>query len=373
MIGEKEYQKNKKGMIPSVKRHNTDRKLNQNSCGGCRACHQKTRIHSVNAGPIFAGTGDERMGSNLQKPCAINFFQQNLGNSYLQSILRNRPISLQVATHGSMPKIQKKCASCGPSAVHTDKEEEMEKIQTKPIIGPADDVYEQEADRVTEQIMRITDSSVQSEEHQTNTGSTIQRISTKCHGNSLGFDPGIRINKSNGRSLSSSMRRFMESRFGVDLRDIRLHTDQDAHRAALQIQARAFTHGQHIWLGKGESEVDKRLMAHELTHVVQQSGGMSLNRTVDAVKARGTNASNPALKVSPVDRPRIQHILLKNGCTLRNGKCVSIAPYDCETRKGKCVLKKDPYGGPPTCWCEVPEPPIPIPSPRPLPEPKEEL
>jgi hypothetical protein len=51
---------------------------------------------------------------------------------------------------------------------------------------------------------------------------------------------------------------------------VRLHTGPQAQRSAAQIQARAFTYGHHVWLGKGESENNKNLLAHELTHVIQQ-------------------------------------------------------------------------------------------------------
>src|SRR5262249_44637875 len=76
-----------------------------------------------------------------------------------------------------------------------------------------------------------------------------------------------------GRPLSASTRAFMEPRFGQDFTGVRLHTGPDADRFAAGISARAFTHGYDVYLRQGESEQDHRLMAHELTHVVQQRGG----------------------------------------------------------------------------------------------------
>jgi len=64
----------------------------------------------------------------------------------------------------------------------------------------------------------------------------------------------------------------MEPRFGADFRQIRVHSGQQAQQSAAQIQAKAYTYGNNIWLGKGASESDQGLMAHELTHVVQQGG-----------------------------------------------------------------------------------------------------
>ena len=52
-----------------------------------------------------------------------------------------------------------------------------------------------------------------------------------------------------------------------------LHTDAGANRTAAAIGAKAFTHGNHIWMGAGERPDDPELMAHEATHVVQQHSG----------------------------------------------------------------------------------------------------
>jgi hypothetical protein len=62
----------------------------------------------------------------------------------------------------------------------------------------------------------------------------------------------------------------MEPRFGVDFSHVRLHADSDAQETSSKLHARAFTYGDQIWLGNGESEQDRNLMAHELVHVVQQ-------------------------------------------------------------------------------------------------------
>lgn len=80
-------------------------------------------------------------------------------------------------------------------------------------------------------------------------------------------------NPGTGRMLSPSIRSRMAPHFGTTFEDVRLH-DQSADRdAAARIGARAFTHGRDIWLGPGESADDTALMAHELTHVVQQTTG----------------------------------------------------------------------------------------------------
>ena len=82
-----------------------------------------------------------------------------------------------------------------------------------------------------------------------------------------------------GRPLDGAVREFMEPRFSHDFSGVRVHTDAAAANAANAVQARAFTDGRNIVFGTGEyapsTPKGKRLLAHELTHVVQQSNGIS--------------------------------------------------------------------------------------------------
>jgi len=82
-----------------------------------------------------------------------------------------------------------------------------------------------------------------------------------------------------GSPLPGALRDFYEPRFGQDFSGVRLHMDAQAAGAAQTVQARAFTLGHHIVLGSGEyapeTEKGRKLLAHELTHVVQQRAGMA--------------------------------------------------------------------------------------------------
>jgi hypothetical protein len=80
--------------------------------------------------------------------------------------------------------------------------------------------------------------------------------------------------KGAGKPLDSGTRGSLESSLGADLGSVRVHDDASARASAQSLNARAFTHGNDIWLGPGASQNDTRLMAHEATHVVQQSGGL---------------------------------------------------------------------------------------------------
>jgi hypothetical protein len=75
----------------------------------------------------------------------------------------------------------------------------------------------------------------------------------------------------------------MESRFGHDFADVRIHADDAAQTAASALHARAFTTGSHIAFRHGayapESADGRRLLAHELAHVIQQGAASPLRRS----------------------------------------------------------------------------------------------
>lgn len=79
-----------------------------------------------------------------------------------------------------------------------------------------------------------------------------------------------------GAALSREERQFFEPRFGNDFGDVRIHADAHADRLARTVNAEAFTVGSHIAFRSERyaprSESGRRLLAHELTHVVQQTG-----------------------------------------------------------------------------------------------------
>ncbi|MEP3346273.1 MAG: DUF4157 domain-containing protein [Litoreibacter sp.] len=83
----------------------------------------------------------------------------------------------------------------------------------------------------------------------------------------------IVANPGPGRALPSGVRKRIEPHFGTSFEDVRLHDTPADQDAAARIGARAFAHKNRIWLGRGESATNTRLMAHELTHVVQQTKG----------------------------------------------------------------------------------------------------
>jgi len=90
--------------------------------------------------------------------------------------------------------------------------------------------------------------------------------------------------RSPGQPLDATTRAFMEPRFGHDFSRVRVHSDSRAAESAPAVNALAYTVGSHVVFGAGQyapqSALGKKLLAHELTHVVQQRSGIHLENDV---------------------------------------------------------------------------------------------
>jgi len=89
----------------------------------------------------------------------------------------------------------------------------------------------------------------------------------------------LRPESSAGQPLDAAVRRSMETHFGTDFRQVRVHADAPASRAANSIHADAYTIGRDVYFGEGhyrpETAEGSHLLAHELTHVQQQAAGVT--------------------------------------------------------------------------------------------------
>ena len=112
-----------------------------------------------------------------------------------------------------------------------------------------------------------------------------------------GVEAGINSLKGGGQPLSASTRVFFEPRFGVNFSQVRVHTGGRAAQVTKSVQAKAFTTGRDIVFGAGEHSPDtstgRKLLAHELTHVVQQSGHTLLKTEGRQNKMPETNSFLP--------------------------------------------------------------------------------
>ncbi|AFY82436.1 eCIS core domain-containing protein [Oscillatoria acuminata] len=161
-------------------------------------------------------------------------------------------------------------------------------LQPKLTIGAANDPYEKEADQVAHQVVTkihspaFQDPQPQAKESiQRQTGPRIGiRRKPTTQGEATEATPdleaSIRAARSSGRPIKPSVKEPMEQAFGSDFSQVRIHTDAQSDQLNRSIQAKAFTTGQDIFFRGGEYNPDsiagQELMAHELTHVVQQTG-----------------------------------------------------------------------------------------------------
>ncbi len=187
-------------------------------------------------------------------------------------------------------------------------------IQAKLTIGVPGDKYEQEADRVASQVVKQINAPCTQQSHENlqqeevseedelqmkSEVDTIQRKEIKEiieEEEELQMKPMVQLQpsasgmtatpeletsiqqaRSGGQPLADNIRQPMEQAFGADFSGVKVHTDAQADQLNQSIQAKAFTTGQDVFFCSGEYDPGSRggqeLIAHELTHVVQQNGG----------------------------------------------------------------------------------------------------
>jgi hypothetical protein len=166
-------------------------------------------------------------------------------------------------------------------------------IMPKLSVSPPGDVYEQEADSVAERVIRMPVPNVirsSSGDRTDKCGGCEMENGEELVGTKFNRKPSNadtlenidqitdeinNIHSSGGSSLDSSTKEYMDSRFGYDFSKVVIHNDERAARSAHTIDALAYTLGNHVVFGSGwysPNTLDgRRLLAHELTHVVQQT------------------------------------------------------------------------------------------------------
>ena len=211
-------------------------------------------------------------------------------------------------------------------------------IQAKLTVGEPDDAYEQEADDVAQQVMTMPDVQKmgEMEEEDMLQGKLIQRMGEMEEDDELQLKPiqrmgemeeddelqlkpiqrmgemeeedmlqgkliqrqgagvpevtedietSINSKQGSGQSMSNESQDFFGSRMGQDFSNVNIHTGAEADTLNRQLNARAFTTGSDIFFRDGEynpnSSSGQELLAHELTHVVQQGGSSELQRDED--------------------------------------------------------------------------------------------
>jgi hypothetical protein len=145
-------------------------------------------------------------------------------------------------------------------------------LQGKLAVGSVADPLEKEADAAADRVMRSP-----GEGSAAGVGASAPMAGGAAAPHSV-HD----VLQSPGAALDAGVRAFMEPRFGHDFRQVRVHADARAAQSAQEVRARAYTVGQHVVFGAAQytpaSAAGRRLIAHELSHVVQQGRGLALQR-----------------------------------------------------------------------------------------------
>ena len=236
-------------------------------------------------------------------------------------------------------------------------------LQAKLRIGQPGDIYEQEADRVAEQVMRMPEPQaissgtpyihsiqracirsedevlsrqpieeekekedelrrqpIEEEEEELQAKATSDGISEV----NPDIESHIQNMRGGGQPLPESARAYFEPRFGQDFSQVRVHSDAEAAEAAQEVNARAYTVGQDVIFGAGqysETSAGQKLLAHELTHVVQQEKGIQRNviqRRSGCSAAQDTKITDDHVRARGMLSAAISAVSSYNGTTPPN-------------------------------------------------------
>ncbi len=186
----------------------------------------------------------------------LSELQRSYGNAYVQRLLRSRA------------------------------------LQAKLTVNPPDDIYEKEADQVAEIVTKSPGAAIQRQEEaegeEEEEEETVNPKMAVSRTPEVSEDVEGRINaaRGSGEALPDSIRASLEPQFGRDFSDVRVHAGAEADALSQQLGAKAFTTGQDIFFRSGdyqpESEEGKKLLGHEMTHVVQQGGAAVSRQAVEA-------------------------------------------------------------------------------------------
>jgi hypothetical protein len=274
------------------------------------------------------------------RPESLQGLQRSLGNQSLQTL------SLETGASDGL-HLQRACACGGGGASCIQEPDDWRMIQPKLVVGAPNDKYEQEADRIAEQVMHMSDSIENSRIHSaTHIGYTPLNASITPLQPKVSSSPflvnqqlasEIQSAKGRGQPIASATRNFFEHRFGRGFSNVRVHPN---FQSTQMLGAQAFTTGQDIFFGQGQYQpqaiTGQQLLAHELTHVVQQeNASTALQRQTQALKG------NNGLKMpsSPkLPRPKTMKVFYQ-WCEDAIER-LSNMPESFETSETKCLIRK---------------------------------
>ncbi len=165
------------------------------------------------------------------------------------------------------------------------------RVQAELRVGRPSDRYEQEADRVADQVMQMPRPPL------------LQYQTEQAEGHGKHVNPPANSLTDGGQPLSESEREFFGPRFGHDFSQVRVHTGADAVLLNDDLSSRAFTYGRDIWLREDRGSAYPHLLAHELVHTIQQG----------AVPRLGSSGAEAPVGIHHAHSPAIQRSVQEAG------------------------------------------------------------
>jgi len=260
--------------------------------------------------------------------------QQTYGNRYVQRLIKSRIVQAKLSVSAPNDIYEQEADRVAKAVTRADnaqvqrqveeeeepaqpkiqrqeeepEEEEEEPVQAK-LAPEVQRQVEEEEEPVQPKIQRQEEEPEEEEEEPLQTkaapGMQRQEEEEELQGKAAGSQPAtvpedlearIKAERGGGHPLSDNTRGPMEQSFGADFSGVRVHTDSEADALNKQISAKAFTSGQDVFFRANEyspgSDSGRELIAHELTHVVQQTGGQKVqSKTENTDWRNATKAS----------------------------------------------------------------------------------
>lgn len=185
-------------------------------------------------------------------------------------------------------QIQTACDSC-------DKEEQLQHKEStsSPDNNHALSSLNSNIQKFSEDIQKKEDEDIQ---EQTEEDTDVQKVQMSGGDNASALESNLSNSKGGGSPLSKDTKNEMESGFGTDFSGVRIHNDSNAAQMNKELGAQAFTNGNDIYFNEGKynptSNSGKHLLAHELTHTVQQGA------SVQPKRIQKTGSENATTEVS---------------------------------------------------------------------------
>jgi cell wall-associated NlpC family hydrolase len=309
------------------------------------------------AEPAFFGEASQE--AFFQPGVANQAIQRKCASCEKEKKLQRQPDSASVEASADKEKkeeekkVQRAPASAEASADKEEKKEEDKKLmRASTAEASADKEEKKEEDKKLQRASAFAEASADKAEKKEEDDKKLQK---KEAGGSTTSTTNVSsyVGSLNGKGqvMSPLVNQFFSSRIGYDFSQVRVHTDKEAAESAKSVNAKAYTIGNNIVFNEGqfntESQEGKKLLAHELTHVVQQKGGENeLDRTINHTNANTTKRDPIPVALAQGHSTLGKTFLKINGQRV-DGKAEIMKPiweafdkatldYDSETKK--CVI-----------------------------------